>query len=853
MVVSRFGRRMAAVAVAAAGAMLIALVPQGTAYAVDDVISFTGITAGSYIATSATPSVTATASTADTATSIRLLIDGTEKDSQPCDPQGTACEVSLTFDPSTLAVGSHSAVVQLVTNAADPAATSSQVIFNIGAEPTAAMVTTTGTFVGTTNLSVRGTTDPDSPDYPASFQLVVDGSDVGGATAGACASNARDCTRTIAWDTTGFAVGAHTVRVRMTTNDGVVRLSSAVTLRVAAAPTVTITSPANNAQHVLPNASDIVTITATGSADTNLGSTTKTLELFIDGGLTPVATFNCPSGSGSTSCSNRSLTWDASAAAGASVHSALVKVTVPLTGQTATSSITFRLAEEPAVTVVAPPAGLNGADSITVTAQTDSQTVEDPESIELVATNAIDNTPIVIATGTTCDSAPVAGACTFTVPWDVSNLSGSYNLQATLTTSTGRTRTSTLTPITIQNDGPVMTVTAPTATVLKGRVTVSGAARVGTKITGYIKTLKIFADGKQVGTTKTCSALVQPCTYSAVWDTTLIPNASKVQIQLVTTTSSTGTEEFNSVARLVTLRNPRPSATFTTPGNGAVVSGSNVTIKVGLKTDATQSDVPKSAAIYRNGSSTPFDTYTCSSGTHACIATFTWNASRSAGPSTFVVKVRTSKNRLGASTTRKLYASSLARLTITGVGTVDNGTQVRVSGRLVAVRTGLPIAGQKVSITRDPAIGTTVRGSLTTSSTGRFSFTFTARSNTRITAQSVSIKTPLGDIYIPSDAGAASQTVRAPMTCSVRNSVVSSGVTGRGSCSVPGLPFNTPLALRYTLNGATTTLATGTSSSSTIPFVYQFPKKGFYQLRVSLSGNKAYAATVSDPMPVTVR
>jgi len=436
----------------------------------------------------------------------------------------------------------------------------------------------------------------------------------------------------------------------------------------------------------------------------------------------------------------------------------------------------------------------------------------------------------------------------------VSNLSGSYNLQATLTTTTnGRTRTSTLTPITIQNDGPVMTVTAPTATVLKGRVTVSGAARVGPKITGYVKTLKLFADGKQIGTTKTCSALVQPCTHSAVWDTTLIPNASKVQIQLQVTTSSTGAQEFNSVAKLVTLRNPRPSATFTFPGNGAVVSGSNVTIKVGLNTDASQSDVPKSAAIYPNGSSTPFDTYTCSSGTHTCLATFTWNASRSAGPSTFVVKVRTSKNRLGASTTRKLYASSLARLTITGVGTVDNGTQVRISGRLVAVRTGLPLAGQKVSITRDPAIGTTVRGSVTTSSTGRFSFTFTPRSNTRITAQSVSIKTPLGDIYIPSDTGAASQTVRAPMTCSVRNSVVSAGVTGRGSCSVPGLPFGTPLALRYTLNGTTTTLATGTSSSSTIPFVYQFPKRGFYQLRVSLSGNKAYAATVSDPMPVTVR
>jgi hypothetical protein len=501
--------------------------------------------------------------------------------------------------------------------------------------------------------------------------------------------------------------------------------------------------------------------------------------------------------------------------------------------------------------VVAPPAPLNGADSVTVTAQTDVDTNEDPQSVVLRATNAID--PAIVFDPVTCDAAPVDGACTFTVPWDVSALSGSYNLQAELTTTTGRTRTSLVTPASIVNNGPVITVTAPTATVIKGRVTVSGAARIGTRITGHVTTLKLFAGGKQIGTTKTCSALVSPCTYSATWDTTLLANASNVPIQVQVTTSTTGATEFNSAATLVKLSNPRPTATFTSPTNGDVVSGSAVSIKVGLKTDLSQSDVPKSAAIYRNGSSTPFDTYTCTGGTHTCLATFTWNASRSAGLSTFVVKVRTSKDRVGPSTTRKLYAFSLARIAFAPTTLVNNGTQVKLTGRLVAVRTGLPIVGQKVSIVRDPAIGSTVSGSVTTSSTGRFSITFTATSNTRITARSVSLKTPLGEIYIPSDVGAASQVVRAPLTCRAFSSVISAGATGRGQCSVPGLPVGTSLTLRYNFGGVWRTLAAGTSSGSTIPFVYQFPKKGFYQLRVVLSANRAYAATESALMPVTVR
>lgn len=845
MNVSTFRRRVVAVA---AAAIVLTMLPQTPAMAVGDSISLSGITEGSYVPPGSTRTITATASTDDVATSISVLVDGVDPVNELCpDPLGQTCEISFSVAvPSS--IGGHSVVVELFTDVSGSTpADSASVSFNVGDAPTASVQSpTSGSFVGSVSISVRGTTDPDGADYPASFQLLVNGSPLAGGTA-LCPSTARTCTESITWNIAALAAGNRQISVVMTTQLGLEITSDAVTLRVANDPTVTINTPANNAQNVLPNGSEIVSFGVTGGSDPLLNSRAKSFALFIDGGVTAVDTDTCTS----TGTCSVTLQWDAAAAAGASTHTALVRVTV--LGDTAEDSATFTLAEEPTVTVVSPPGGkVSGATSITVTAQTDGVTTEDPQSIVLTAVPGV-GSPIVFPADT-CNSAPVDGACTFTVPWDVSSLSGSFSLTARLTTDNGRTRTSPAVAVDVDNPGPVITVTAPTATTLKGRVVVSASARIGTAVTGHVTTLKLFGGGKQIGTTKTCAADVAVCSYAATWDTTLLPNQSNVQILAQVTTSTTGSTPFNSDGTFVRLLNPKPVVTFISPSNGGVVSGSAVAIKVGLRTDATQSDVPKTATIYRNGSSTPFDSFTCSGTSHSCIASFTWNASRSAGLSTFVVKVRTTKLRLGASTTpRKLYATSSARIAYSTVSTVDNGTRVTISGRVVTVRTGLPLAGAKVAIVRDPAIGSTVRGTVTTSSTGRFSITFSATSNTRITATTVSVRNPLGKIYVPPATAFASQTVRAPLVCRAPTSVLSPGERGRGSCTAAGLPAGTPLILRYLSGGTWRTLASGTNSASTFPFVYQFPAKGFYQLRVILSGNRVYAGTNSVLMPVTVR
>ncbi len=420
MNVSTFRRRVVAVA---AAAVVLTVLPQTPAMAVDDTISLTGVTAGEYVASGSTRTIDVSASTADTALSIDFLVDGLLVETQPCDPVGTTCALSFDLDTSGLLVGSHSVVVELTTDIGSQAATRS-VSFKVGDAPTASVQSpTSGSFVGSVSVSVRGTTDPDGADYPASFELLVNGLPLPGGTAGPCAANARTCTQTITWSIAALAPGNRQISVLMTTQEGVEVLSSAVTLRVANAPTSTITSPADNAQNVLPSGSEIVSFNATGGSDAALLSQTKSFALFIDGGVTAVDTDTCTS----TGTCAVTLQWDASAAPGASTHTAVVRVTV--LGATATDTATFTLAEEPVVTVVSPPGGkVSGATSITVTAQTDGVTTEDPQSIVLTAVPGV-GAPIVFP-AETCNSAPVDGACTFTVPWDVSLLSGSFSLTA---------------------------------------------------------------------------------------------------------------------------------------------------------------------------------------------------------------------------------------------------------------------------------------------------------------------------------------------------------------------------------------------------------------------------------------
>jgi hypothetical protein len=763
------------------------------------------------------------------------------------------CSQTITWDVSLVPPGAKSLTVEVTTHDGSTDTSAPALSLAVGADPTVAITIPTqnqsvvpAAGTGAVPVTITAGTDPDLGPVAKSLSLFVDGGGTPVATA-TCTGAEVPCTKTVTWDATGLASNTtHALVVRVVAG-GVTTNTASRTVRIANPPTATITSPTTGSK-VLPDGSEVVSFTASGASDPLLLGQQKTLELLIDGAATAADTGTCTS---TGACSPGTLTWDASGAAGGSVHTAVVKVTV--LGRTATSSsVSFTLADSPVVTVVAPPSGLiKGAAAVTVTAQTDAATNEDPDSVVVTATNTLDTLtfgPI------SCDSAPVNGACSFTFPWNVSALTGSYTLTAELTTTNGRTRTSTGVVFGIDNPAPTVTLTAPTATVLKGRVTVSMSATIEAPLTGHITTIALFAGGKQLGATKTC-AVAATCTISGLWDTTLLANGT-TGILAVTTTSNTGAQKFNSPTTTVTLRNPSPSITWISPTTGAVVSGSAVTIKVGLGTDATQSDVPRSAAIYRNGSSTPFDTYLCKATSHACIATFTWNASKVAGLSTFVVKVRTTKDRVRFSSStapRKLYASSAARITFLPSTTVDNGGRVTVTGRMVAARTGLGVANAKVVLVRDPAIGSTLTTTLRTNSTGRFTLTYTARSNTTVTARSVSLRTASGKIWMPAGTGVARQQVRAPMTCSAANRTLGPGQKGQGSCSVPGLPFGTTLFLRYLFGGKWTTLASGTSTSTRIPFFYQFPAKGSYQLRVILSGNKAYAGTNSALMPVTVR
>jgi hypothetical protein len=231
---------------------------------------------------------------------------------------------------------------------------------------------------------------------------------------------------------------------------------------------------------------------------------------------------------------------------------------------------------------------------------------------------------------------------------------------------------------------------------------------------------------------------------------------------------------------------------------------------------------------------------------HTCTKTFQWNAAHSAGSHVIAVTTQTDKSFTGTSGARTVLAASASKVVLTAPAVVRAGAKVTVRGKVLATTTGAGISGVVVSITRRPILGSASTVRVTTGAGGAFAATYTARSNATVTV--VVIRTS----WLSSSTGSTRISASAPMTCSLSTRTLRVGAVGKGSCSVPGLRVGTRLSLRYVHNGVTSTLASGTSKSTTIPFSFGFPARGTYSLRVDLVASTVYVATRSALMPVSV-
>jgi len=146
------------------------------------------------------------------------------------------------------------------------------------------------TVSGIVPIQVVGHTTTGTTSFAQTLELLVNGAVVQTYT---CPVDTYDCSKSFSWDTSGLG-GSYSLTARITSTDALTATSApAVTVTVPlppTKPTATITDPSASAL-VGPGA---VTVHATASTVEGSVSYPAAIELFVDGGASPVATAPCP-------------------------------------------------------------------------------------------------------------------------------------------------------------------------------------------------------------------------------------------------------------------------------------------------------------------------------------------------------------------------------------------------------------------------------------------------------------------------------------------------------------------------------------------------------------------------------
>ncbi len=574
--------------------------------------------------------------------------------------------------------------------------------------------------------------------------------------------------------------------------------------------------------------SGLVTVEVTGdSAGTG---TPDEVRLYADG--TEVSTALCP-GTGVGDVCTTSLVWDSAGSPDGPVEltARMFAVAVVLTSSGAVSvTVSNPVPPAPSVSITSPSAGaeLVGSTTVTFSGTTDGAGI--PTAVTLFADSA--------AIGTAA-CAVVGFDCTASLRWDTTGNTGSRTLTARLAYGAAELVTSLPLVVTLATPAPAVSVTSPgAASIVVGLTTVAVTGSTDPRLSEAPAALVLLVDGTPTAS-QPCAA--NPCTAVFAWDATALGGPVSLAARIATTRGVTAT----SAGVGVTVTNPAPTVVIASPANGAVVSGTAVAIRATAGTDARRTDVPQTVALTVDGVLRA--TATCAATSHTCTVSLPWRAASFVGGHRIVVTVTTTSGAVAQSVPRTLHAASASRIVFVTPTVVRSGTKVTIRGRVLATTTRTGVKGVAVRVAVAPGVGASSSVTVVTGTGGVFALTFTARTTTTVSA--VSTRKP----WLSASSGVTIQGASAPMVCRVSTTVLRRAATGRGSCTVAGLPAGTGLALRYVFRGTTRTLAAGRAKGAAIPFSFAFPVRGTYLLRVDLARNRAYAATSSGLLGVVVR
>jgi len=625
MTVSRPVRRVAVFGVAA---LLVALLPTAQASAATPSVTITAPAAGPVSGIVAV-SVDGTTDGVGTATSVTVFADA-GAGAVPigvvtCPGTGLApsgCTGGVSWDTTALVNGPVSLTASLYDDATPGVAlvTSAPVAVTVSNPvPTVAITPPSPPVSGATTVHVVGTSD--GAGTATGVQFYVDAAPVGAtASCPGTGTPPSGCVVDVAWDATTYPNGPHTLSARLLFGAASSVTSADVVVTVSnPAPTVAITSPISGA--TLAGLTSVVVSASTGAT---LSDYPASIAVFRDGS-NPIGTVPCAA---SLHTCSGSVSWDATTLPGTHTLTAQVVTTRGVTVTSAPVAVTVsNPAPAVSITAPAPNSTLTGTTSVSVSASTATALSDYPASITV-------HDGLNLVGTVTC--AALVHLCSGTLQWDTTSLTGPHALTAQVLTTRSVSAASASVPVIVSNPGPAVSVTSPTpGSTVAGATPVAVSASTLTSLSDYPASI-IVRDGSTVIGTVTCAVSVHSCSGTVSWDTTGLAGVHNLGAVVVTTLAVS----VPSVQVPVTVANPAPTVSITSPAPGSTLAGLT-SVGVAASTDDALTDFPASIVV-RDGS-TVVGTVTCAASVHGCSGAVAWDTTTLAGEQTLTAEVVTTR------------------------------------------------------------------------------------------------------------------------------------------------------------------------------------------------------------------
>ena len=430
-------------------------------------------------------------------------------------------------------------------------------------------------------------------------------------------------------------------------------------------PVAAITSPSDGATVTNP-----LTVTATGSVDPSSSDAAFSLILSVDGVQDLAGATDCTVQPDPKNCS-ATFTVDPTAWKAASSHTLQVEF-VTFTGGFVNSPVVTVNVPAPVATISTPASTLTGEQGIGVTGSTDPATADSPEKINL----AWDGAPLA---SQNCPM-PLAHTCSLNYLWDTTLLpDAAHNLTATMTTSSGVTADAPPVAVAVHNPPPAVQITSPpNNSTGSGVITVTATGTIPGGEKDHPESMQLYlhdtnhaVSGQRVA----CDPASSTCDGTFTWDSTGQTGTFSLIVGFHTTRGRTDADTIH-----VTLANPDPTVTITSPAAGDTVSGSDVQVHADGTIDPSQNDVAKRMDLFVSGSDQPVDSAACPAA-KSCSVVLHWDASRVNGNRDLTVRFVTA-------TTSVLTTASVKATTTPPTANISSPVNGAVVSGVVSVVTG---------------------------------------------------------------------------------------------------------------------------------------------------------------------